>query len=178
MEHQKKKRGISLIKHQRTHSMQPATTQSSEAPTTHFNYSRYAGPQNITRHTSTPRPQVNFMYSVRPPASLIPTPPEPQQPKPALENSNIAKLFTPQIDIKPDTERSVIPEYKEPNVYKYEPSEPNVYKYEPSEPNVFKYEPKEQEVQDIERYYSFEHCKEVIGTKLFGQSPKISKVSQ
>ena len=108
------------------------------------------------------------MYSVRPPASLIPTPPEPQQPKPALENSNIAKLFTPQIDIKPDTERSVIPEYKEPNVYKYEPSEPN----------VFKYEPKEQEVQDIERYYSFEHCKEVIGTKLFGQSPKISKVSQ
>lgn len=94
MEHQPRKRGISLIRHKRSESVQSVSTQSyQEPPMTHFNYPRYPVRQMVVRHASTPKTSVVFHYPVNP-EGLVPTPLELRH-EPSETNAP-EKVFTPK----------------------------------------------------------------------------------
>lgn len=74
MENPNKKRGISLIRHQRSSSMYNTTSfQPSQPKVIYYNYPRYPTSQMVVRKTSAPKSSVQFRYAVNP-EGLVPTP--------------------------------------------------------------------------------------------------------
>ena len=74
MEHQPKKRGISLIRHKRSESVQPVGIRAHhDNPMTYYQYPRYTVSQMGIRHASTPKTCVSYRYPINP-EGLVPTP--------------------------------------------------------------------------------------------------------
>ena len=145
MEHQSRRRGISLVRHKRSESMQTVTTHAyHDPPVTYFNYPRYTVNQMVIRHTSTPKTSVSFRYPINP-EGLVPTPLELRHYP--LELSAVEKVMTPKVSDRVESNRCEVLQIREAS-------------------------------SRIEKYHDFEHCKEVIGNRLFGASPKSNKSIQ
>ena len=144
MEHHSRRRGISLIRHQRSESVQPVGYPTQNHPTTHFNYPRYAVSQTVLRHTSTPKTSVSFRYQINP-EGFVPTPLGLRHHH--VEHSSCEKMCKQMLSVGADQRL-------------------------PHPADLQQFKPR------IEKYNNFEHCKEVIGNRLFGASPKSQKSIQ